>query len=81
MSKKIVTNTIDTYMRLPYRMEVIPDTVEDGYIVRFPELPGCLTCGNTLEDAIRNAEDCKRAWLRAALEDGIAIPEPTAEAD
>ena len=81
MSKKIDTNTIDAYIRLPYRMEVIPDTVEGGYIVRFPDLPGCLTCGNTLGNAIRNAEDCKREWLCAALEDGIVIPEPTAEVD
>jgi len=68
--------TIDEYMRLPYRMEIVPDTAENGYVVRFPELPGCLTCGNTLEDAVRNAEDCKRAWLSAALDDGIDIPEP-----
>ena len=32
--------TIDEYMRLPYRMEIIPDTAEGGYVVRFPELPG-----------------------------------------
>ena len=66
-------------MRLPYRMEVIPDTAEGGYAVRFPELPGCLTCGATLEEAVRNAEDCKRAWLMAALEDGTPIPEPASE--
>ena len=69
--------TIDEYMCLPYRMEIVTDTAENGYAVRFPDLPGCLSCGDTLEDAIRNAEDCKRAWLAAALEDGIAIPEPT----
>lgn len=71
--------TIDEYMRLPYRMEVIPDTAEGGYAVRFPELPGCLTCADTLEEAVRNAEDCKREWLTAALEDGIDIPEPASE--
>lgn len=68
--------TIEEYMHLPYRMELIPDTVESGFAVRFPELPGCLTCGDTLEEAVRNAENCKREWLTAALEDGIEIPEP-----
>ena len=71
--------TIDEYMRLPYRMEVIPDTAEGGYVVRFPELPGCLTCADTLEEAIRNAADCKKEWLAAAMEDGIDIPEPASE--
>ena len=71
--------TIEEYMRLPYRMEVIPDTAEGGYVVRFPELPGCLTCADTLEEAVRNAADCKKEWLAAAMEDGIDIPEPVSE--
>lgn len=71
--------TIDEYMRLPYRMEIIPDTAEGGYVVRFPELPGCLTCADTLEEAVRNAADCKKEWLTAAMEDGIDIPEPASE--
>ena len=71
--------TIDEYMRLPYRMEIIPDTAEGGYVVRFPELPGCLTCADTLEDAVLNAADCKKEWLTAAMEDGIDIPEPVSE--
>jgi len=71
--------TIDEYMRLPYRMEIIPDTAEGGYVVRFPELPGCLTCADTLEEAVRNAADCKKEWLTAAIEDGIDIPEPASE--
>ena len=73
--------TIEEYMALSYRMEIIPDTEEGGYTVRFPELPGCLTCAQTLEDAVRNAEDCRRAWLTAAIEDDIAIPEPTRDED
>ena len=71
--------TIEEYMRLPYRMEIIPDTVEGGFAVRFPELPGCLTCGDTLEEAVRNAADCKKEWLITAMEEGISIPEPVSE--
>ena len=71
--------TIEEYMRLPYRMEIVPDTVEGGFAVRFPELPGCLTCGDSLEEAVRNAEDCKKEWLAAAMEDGIDIPVPESE--
>lgn len=68
--------TLDEYMKLPYRMEIIPDTEEGGYVVSFPELPGCLTCANTLEQAAANGEGAKREWLIAAMEEGIEIPEP-----
>ncbi len=71
--------TIDEYMRLPYRMEIIPDPDEGGFAVRYPELPGCMTCGNTPEEAVRNAADCKREWLTAAVEEGLPIPEPVHE--
>ena len=68
--------TIDDYMALPYRMELVPDLDEGGYAVTWPDLPGCVSCGETLESAVINGEDAKKAWLLAALEDGIDIPEP-----
>lgn len=68
--------TIDEYMKLPYKLEIIPDTEEGGYVASFPDLPGCLTVGDTIEEAIKNAEDAKRAWIEAALEDGVVIHEP-----
>ena len=48
---------IDYYMGLPYRMEIIPDAEEGGFVVRFPDLPGCLTIGNDLHEALNQAED------------------------
>ena len=58
--------TIEEYMKLPYKMEIVPD-IEEG---------GCLTIGDTVEEAIKNAEDAKYAWLEAAMEDGTVINEP-----
>ena len=63
-------------MKLPYRLEIVPDTEEGGFGARYPELPGCITCAETLEEVIKNAEDAKRAWFLACLEDDIEIPEP-----
>ena len=60
-------------------MELIPDPDEGGFVVSFPELPGCVTTGETAEQAIANARDAKVAWLTAALEDHIVIPEPDNE--
>ena len=39
-------------------------------------MPGCITCGETEEEAVKNALDAKKVWLEAALEDGLAIPAP-----
>ena len=60
--------TLNEYLSLPFKLEIIPDK-EEGYVASYPELPGCISCGSTMEDAIRNAEDAKRAWLEAALLD------------
>ena len=68
--------TIEDYLRMNYTMEVIEDPTEGGFVVSFPELPGCITCGQTLENALANALDAKKAWLEAALEDVLVIQEP-----
>ena len=70
------TKTIEEYLALPYKMEIVPDLDEGGYAVNWPELPGCVTCGETLEQAVRNAEDAKYTWLETAIEEGTEIPEP-----
>ena len=64
---------LNYYMGLPYRMEILPDTEEGGFVVRYPDLPGCITCGDTIESAYLNAQDAKKEWISAALEDGIQI--------
>ena len=71
-----MNRTIDHYMSLPYTFSITPDPEEGGYVVSYPDLPGCLTCGRTLEEAVAGAEDAKRCWIEAALEEGIRIPEP-----
>ena len=59
--------TLNEYLALPYRMEIVEDREEGGYVVSYPDLPGCLTCGETIESAVENARDAKRVWLEAAL--------------
>lgn len=66
----------DEYMKFPYKMEIIPDTDEGGFVVSFPELPGCLSMGETMDEAIANAMDAKKEWLHANLEEGNEIPLP-----
>ena len=59
--------TLDDYMQISYRMEIVEDKQEGGFVVSFPELPGCITCGETIESAVANAMDAKKSWLEAAL--------------
>ena len=73
--------TIEEYMKLPYRIELIPDADEGGFVVTFPDLPGCLSSGETVEEACRNAEDAKHEWLTAAIEENLPIPEPDSTED
>ena len=68
--------TLNEYMAVPYKMEIVEDKEEGGFVVSFPDLPGCITCGETVESAVANAMDAKKAWLEAALEEGIIIHEP-----
>ena len=68
--------TVEEYMKMPFRMEIVKDEDEGGYVVSCEELPGCLTCGETISAAVENFEAAKRVWFEAALEDGIEISEP-----
>lgn len=68
--------TIEEYMKMPFKMELTPDTDEGGFVVSFPELPGCLSVGETLDEAYKNSIEAKRSWLEAAIDDGIFINEP-----
>lgn len=68
--------TFEEYMKLPYKLEIVPDSEESGFVASYPELPGCITCGSTIADAVNNAEDAKKAWLLSAIEEHITIAEP-----
>lgn len=50
---------------------------EGGYTVIFPDLPGCITQGDTLEEAIEMAEDAALGWLLLSLEKGEELPKPS----
>lgn len=51
---------------------------EDNRIaVTFPDLPGAITCGDNIEEAIKNAKECMGLHLFGMERDGDLIPEPT----
>ena len=44
--------TLNEYLSLPFKLEIIPDK-EEGYVASYPELPGCISCGSTMEEHFR----------------------------
>ena len=62
-------------MKLAYPAIFIPfDDGDDGYTVEFPDLPGCVTEGNSMADALFMAEDAASGWVLTVLEDGEELP-------
>jgi antitoxin HicB len=45
-----------------------------GYLAEFPDLPGCLTEGDTLESALAAAREALSGWLHVALKHGDEVP-------
>ncbi len=67
----------------PYPFEayahiVSPLSAEDGggFLITFPDLPGCMSDGETEEEAVRNGRDAFASWISAMVDEGKAIPSP-----
>lgn len=50
---------------------------DDGISIEFPDLPGCLPCAQTSEEAFRNAKEALGLHLFGMEQDGDTIPSPT----
>ncbi len=50
-------------------VKAVVESEESGFVASYPELPGCISCGETIALAVANIEDAKREWLLAAIED------------
>ena len=67
-------------MKYTYTATFVP--TEDGteYYCRVPDLPGCITTGDSLEDAIEQVTDAASIWLVTQEDEGLPIPSPTPQA-
>jgi predicted RNase H-like HicB family nuclease len=62
-------------MRYPIAIEPGTETTAFGVIV--PDLPGCFSAGDTLDEALAGAEEAAATWVDAALDAGEAVPAPS----
>jgi antitoxin HicB len=67
--------------RLTYPVVVQPLKDEDGggFVATVPDLPGCMSDGETPEEALLNVQDAIAAWIEAAQDMGRQVPKPSAQ--
>ena len=70
-----MTKSVAYYLGLPYTIELHQDA-EEGWFVRVKELPGCMSQGDTADDALASIREVLPLWIETALESGYEIPEP-----
>jgi len=68
---------LEYYFSLKYPMSVYPEE-EGGYTILIPDLPGCMTQGDTLEEAMNNINEARELWIETVYYSGKKeIPLPS----
>lgn len=73
----------NNYQGLKYKIIITPLLEKDGggWLSTHPELDGCMSDGETPEEAIRNLADARVSWIEARIMDGLPIPAPEIKED
>ncbi len=70
--------TLANYLAREYRFNVIAgDPDEGGYVIEFPDLPGCMTSIESLDELVEMATEIRELWIESEYERGMDIPEPS----
>ncbi|MEA5535196.1 type II toxin-antitoxin system HicB family antitoxin [Crocosphaera sp. XPORK-15E] len=67
--------TLEDYLTLSYPITFSPEE-EGGYTVMIQDLPGCISTGETFQEAMDNILDAKQQWLKTAIQYQDSIPLP-----
>lgn len=78
MTTKATEKDLAYFMGLPYTYTLIPDLEDGGYVIRVNELQGCISQGDTAEEATTRVRDAMECWIESAIEAGRPVPEPGA---
>ncbi|MFN4073287.1 MAG: toxin-antitoxin system HicB family antitoxin [Thermus sp.] len=69
---------LEYYLNLKYPVLLVPEP-EGGFTALVPDLPGCVSVGETAEEALKNVDEARQLWLETAYEHGDDIPLPASE--
>lgn len=61
----------------PIRLRPLSEDEGGGWLAEIPDLPGCMSDGETQDQALRNLSEAKETWIRTAIKRGLNIPLPT----
>jgi len=61
------------------RYAIVIEKAENNYAAYVPDLPGCVTTGETIEEAEEQIREAIEFHLRGLREDGLPIPEPSSK--
>ena len=61
---------------MKYPIAIETGNNDHAFSVVVPDLPGCFSAGDTLDEAVDNAKEAVELWLETVIDDGGAIPEP-----
>jgi len=75
LSDATLDERVAELMERPYRRVIRGERV-DGFLAEAPELPGCVTAGETPEEALANLQEAMSVWLETAFAQDAEIPEP-----
>ncbi len=67
---------LEDYLNLNYPITFYPEA-EGGYTVLIQDLPGCISTGESLQEAMDNILDAKQQWLEVAIQYQDPIPLPS----
>ncbi len=67
-------------MKYIYTAVFTPNEDNTKFFARIPDLAGCITTGDSLEDAINQITDAASGWLVVAEDEGLDIPKATRQA-
>ena len=72
---------LEYYLNLNYEIKIrkLSDAEGGGWFAEIPLLPGCMSDGETSQEAIENVNEAKKDWIEASMELGRPIPEPANE--
>jgi predicted RNase H-like HicB family nuclease len=68
---------LEDYLALEYSFHVLADP-EGGYVIEFPDLPGCMTQVDDLSELRSAAEEIRTLWIETEYAAGREIPPPSA---
>lgn len=60
-----------------YQMIITWSEDDDAFLVTVPDLPGCMSDGKTIAEAVENAKTTITEWIKVAEELGRPVPEPS----